>query len=100
MRSESTSFHQSAFAGASGAMKNRVAHKDPFITSAGGTKSYVYDTCQVRAPRASSSRSIFRLGPLPPPLHLSLVSSLPACALPLRRPALSRVSLLSPLPRR
>jgi len=49
MRSESTSFHQSAFAGASGAMKNRVAHKDPFITSAGGTKSYVYDTCQASA---------------------------------------------------
>ena len=47
--SQSTSFHRSAFAGASGAMKGRVSHKDPFITSAGGTKSYVYDTCQASA---------------------------------------------------
>eukprot|EP01052_Picozoa_sp_SAG31_P037300 SAG31_NODE_4796_length_2952_cov_12.871714_4_plen_170_part_00 len=47
--SQSTSFHRSAFAGASGAMKGRVSHKDPFITSAGGTKTYVYDTCQASA---------------------------------------------------
>jgi hypothetical protein len=31
------------------ASRGRVVHKDPFITSAGGSKSYVYDTCQVRA---------------------------------------------------
>ena len=83
MRSESTSFHQSAFAGASAyarqrpalslsgirsliggllrrASRGRVVHKDPFITSAGGSKSYVYDTCQVRRPLCALTRALRR----------------------------------------
>ena len=47
--SQSTSFHKSAFAGGSAGSRGRVSHKDPFMTSAGGTKSYVYDTCQAAA---------------------------------------------------
>ena len=81
MRSESTSFYQSAFAGASAcahqrscflctksdrrgllrrASRGRVVHKDPFITSAGGSKSYVYDTCQVRRPLCAPTRALRR----------------------------------------
>ena len=93
MRSESTSFHQSAFAGASAcarqrscslrhhtksdrrgllrrASRGRVVHKDPFITSAGGSKSYVYDTCQVRRPLCALARALFRAPRRLSPFHV------------------------------
>ena len=47
-----------------------MVHKDPFITSAGGSKSYVYDTCQVRRPLCALARALCRAPRRLSPFHV------------------------------